>query len=142
MSDLEGESADHSRARTARRVRRGAIEIAFSLAFLALVMVAGRAAKDGADGGPASIAAVVAAALVLAAWFFIYVRWHRSHDEFERTLELQSVALAAGVTIVGATAFGLFEVFLGGPSLPIVFIAPVFSLVFGAVRILMTRAYR
>lgn len=141
MNDLEGESADYARARLARRVRRGAIEIVLSLTFLALVLVAGRAAKDGA-AGPGSIAAVIAAALVLAAWFFVYVRWHLSHDEFERTLELQSVALAAGVTIVGATVVGLFEMILGGPSLPVVFIAPSFSLVYAAVRILITRAYR
>lgn len=142
MGDLEDESADHARALLMRRVRRGAVEVALSLVFLALVIIADDAATGPGGAGSASIAAVVAAAGVLAAWFFIYVRWHLTHDEFERTLELQSVALAAGLTIVAASAFGLFEVFLGGPSLPVVFIAPAFSVVYTVVRMLMTRLYR
>lgn len=85
---------------------------------------------------------MVAAAGVLAAWFFVYVRWHLTHEEFERALELQSVALAAGVTIVAATVVGLFEMILGAPGLPIIFIAPAFSVIYAAIRILMTRAYR
>jgi hypothetical protein len=141
MSDLEGETAGHSRSRLARRVRRGVIEVGLSLAFLAFVFFAGRAV-DAGGRGPVAVAAVVAAALVLAAWFFVYVRWHLTHDEFERTLELQSVALAAGVTIVVATAAGLFEMILGTPGLPIVFVAPAFSVVYTVVRLLMTRAYR
>lgn len=141
MSDLEQESAGHSRSRLARRVRRGAVEVGLSLAFLAFVFIAARAV-DAGGRGPAAVAAVVSAALVLAVWFFVYVRWHLTHDEFERTLELQSVALAAGVTIVAATAAGLFEMTLGTPGLPIVFVAPVFSLIYTVVRLLMTRAYR
>ncbi len=141
MSDLEEETAEHSRSRRARRFRRGAVEVALSLAFLAFVVIADRTA-DAGGAGPAAVAAVVAAAGVLAAWFFVYVRWHLTHDEFERTLELQSVALAAGVTIVAATVVGLFEMILGAPGLPIVFIAPAFSVVYSVVRILMIRSYR
>jgi hypothetical protein len=141
MGDLEQESAGHSRSRRARRIRRGAVEVGLSLAFLAFVFVAARAA-DAGGRGPAAVAAVIAATLVLAAWFFVYVRWHLTHDEFERTLELQAVAMAAGVTIVAATAAGLFEMILGTPGLPIVFVAPAFSVIYTVVRLLMTRAYR
>lgn len=141
MSDLEEESAGHSRSRRARRLRRGAVEVALSLAFLAFVIIADRAVEAG-GASPAAVAAVVAAAGVLAAWFFVYVRWHLTHDEFERTLELQSVALAAGVTIVAATVVGLFEMILGAPGLPVVFIAPAFSIIYAAIRILINRAYR
>lgn len=140
MNDLEEESAGHARARLARRVRRVAIELAFSLAFLALALAADGAAEAG--GGPSSVAAVVAAAGVLAVWTYIYVRWHLSHDEFERTLELQSVALGAGLTILAATVLGLFELILGGPRVPIVFIAPAFSVIYVTVRMLISRTYR
>lgn len=140
MNELEQETAGHLRARRVRQLRRGATEIALSLLFLALVIAADKGVEAG--GGPAPLAATLAAAGVLAAWFFIYVRWHLTHDEFERTLELQSVALAAGVTIVGATALGLFEMILGAPGLPVVFIAPAFSAVYAIVRILIGRAYR
>jgi hypothetical protein len=142
MSDLEEESASHSRARLWRRVRRGAVELALSIAFIALVLVAGRIVDAEGKESAAALAAIIAAAGVLAAWFLIYVRWHLTHDEFERRLELQSVALGAGVTIVLATALGLAEMVLGGPSLPIVFVAPAFSLVYSAVRLVMGRAYR
>lgn len=140
MDGLEEESAGHARARMTRRVRRVAIELGFSLAFLALVLVADKAVEAG--GRSASAAAVIAAAGVLAAWIYVYVRWHLTHDEFERTLELQSVALGAGLTIIAATALGLFEFILGGPRVPIFFIAPAFSVFYAAVRILITSAYR
>lgn len=140
MGDLEQETAGHARARLARRVRRAATEIAFSLAFLAFVITAGNAAE--AEGRAAALAAVIAAAGVLAAWTYLYVRWHLSHDEFERTLELQSVALGAGLTILAATIVGMVELVMGGPKVPIVFIAPVFSVFYAAVRILISRGYR
>lgn len=140
MGDLEEETTAHARARMSRRIRRFAIELAFSLAFVALTMLAGDVAEAGRDVAP--VAAVIAAAGVLAAWTYFYVRWHLSHDEFERTLEVQSVALGAGLTILAATILGLFELVLGGPSVPIVFIAPAFSAFYVAVRILISRAYR
>lgn len=140
MSDLEEETASHARARLARRVRRFAIELAFSLAFLALVVAADNAAEAGGKAAP--VAAVIAAAGVLAGWTYVYVRWHQSHDEFERTLELKSVALGAGLTILAATILGLFELILGGPRVPIVFIAPAFSAFYAAVRMLISRTYR
>lgn len=140
MSDLEEESPAHMRARTARRARRVAIELGFSLAFLAFVAIADGAVEAGRRS--ASVAAVIAAAGVLAAWTYIYVRWHLSHDEFARTLELKSVALGAGLTILAATALGLFELILGAPRVPIVFIAPAFSAAYAVVRILISRTYR
>jgi hypothetical protein len=140
MGDLEEETAGHARARLARRVRRFAIELAFSLAFVALILFADNAAEAG--GGAAPLAAVIAAAGVLAAWTYVYVRWHLSHDEFERTLELQSVALGAGLTILAGTVLGLFELVLGGPRVPIAFIAPAFSAFYAIVRILISRSYR
>jgi hypothetical protein len=140
VTELEGESAAHARARLARRVRRFAIEFAFSLAFVALVLFADGSVEAG--GGAAPLVAVIAAAGVLAAWTYVYVRWHLSHDEFERTLELQSVALGAGLAILGATILGLFELVLGGPRVPIVFIAPGFSIVYAIVRLLLAARYR
>ncbi len=141
MNDLEGETAAHAHARGVRRVQRGLIELLLSLAFLALVLFADRAA-EAAGVALASVAATVAAAGVIAAWFVIYLGWHRAQDEFERTLELQSVALAAGVTIVGATTWGLFEIIFGVPGVPIVFLAPAFSTVYAVVRMLISRRYR
>jgi hypothetical protein len=76
------------------------------------------------------------------AWTYVYVRWRLSHDEFERTLELQSVALGAGLMILGGTILGLFKLLLEGPRVPIAFIAPAFSALYAIVRMLISRSYR
>ncbi len=137
MTGLEGETSAHARARLLRRARRWALELALALAFLACVFFA-----ESAGQGAAAIAAIAAAVAVLAAWFVFYIRWHLSFDEFERTLELQAIALAAGIVIVAASGWGLAEMILDAPAAPIVFVAPAFSTVYGIIRILMGRAYR
>lgn len=137
MTELEGETPAHMRARLMRRARHWALELALGLAFLACVFIAERLGRGGA-----AIAAIAAAVGVLTAWFVFYIRWHLSFDEFERTLELKAIALAAGVVIVAASGWGLAELILAAPAAPIVFVAPAFSVVYGIVRLLMGRAYR
>ncbi len=137
MTELEGETPAHMRARLLRRARHWALELALGISFLACVFIAERLGRGGA-----AVAAIAAAVAVLAAWFVIYIRWHLSFDEFERTLELKAIALAAGVVIVAASGWGLAELILGAPAAPIVFVAPAFSVVYGIIRILMGRAYR
>jgi len=142
MDNLEGESAAHARARTVRRLRRFAIEVFFALGFVAPVIIAGRAAPDGGGALALSVAALIVAVSVLAAWCYFCVRWHLSHDEFERALEAQAIALAGAITILGATCIGLAELLFGGPIVRIVFIAPAFSVVYLIARLAISRAYR
>ena len=142
MDELEGESAAHARARAVRRVRRVAIEFLFAFGFIAPVFVAGRAAPEGGGVTALSVAALVFAVAVLAAWCYFYVRWHLSHDEFERALEAKAVALAGGITILGATSIGFAELLFGGPIVQIVFIAPAFSVVYAIARFAISRSYR
>lgn len=137
VTELEGETPGHARARSLRRARHCALELALGLLFLACVFLAKRA-----GAGAAAFAAVAAAVAVLTAWFVFYVRWHLSFDEFERALELRAIALAAGVVIVAASGWGLAEMILNAPAAPIVFVAPAFSVVYASVRMLMGRAYR
>lgn len=142
MGDLEDETQDHARARLLMRARRMAIELAISAVFLASFFAAERAAQGGEVATPAAIAFLAMSIGALVLWLVVYIRWHLRHDEFERLLELRAVAIAAGVMIVAMTGWGLAELIFRVPALPVVFAAPVFTLAYGVVRLLISRAYR
>lgn len=118
------------------------MELAISAVFLAAFYAARETAGEGGRATPAAIALAAASIGALVVWLVIYARWHLTHDEFERLIELRAVALAAGTMIVALTGYGLVEFLFDAPSLPVVFAAPVFSIAYGIVRLLMARAYR
>jgi len=142
MSDLQEETPDHARARRLTRARRMAIELAISAGFLATFFAAREMAGEGGRATPAAIALAAACVGALVVWLVIYVRWHLTHDEFERLVELRAVALAAGAMIVAMTGYGIVELIFDAPPIPVVFAAPVFSLAYGIVRLIIGRAYR
>lgn len=141
MNDtLEGESTAGAAARRARLTRRLAVESAFGIAFIAAVFAANRFS----DGGSALLAsgAVAAAIFILGFWYFQYVGFYRSLDEFERVLELKAMAIAGGVVIWIAAASWLVEAFLGAGELQMIFLAPIYSVVYVIARAVVSSGYR
>lgn len=141
-SGLEDESSAAASARRARRLRRWLTELALGLAFLAAIFGADHFAERAQPAQNLAAACVVAAIGVLALWFAVYFAYYRWLDEFERNLEVRAIALAGGVAVWLAAAWGLIEVFLGGPDFPIAFLAPVFSAIYAIIRTLFSLRYR
>ncbi len=139
---FEDESNEAAAARRARRMRRWLVELALGAAFVAAIFGADRfGAADPPSIGLARFCVALAVG-VLAAWFFAYYATYRSLDEFERANELQAVALAGGVAVLFAAAWGLAEAFLGWADFPLAFIAPVFSASYAIIRTLISLRYR
>jgi hypothetical protein len=140
--DFEDESSDAARKRRTKRVRRWLVEIAVALSFGVLLLGADHFSEAGAGSAPLAAVCVAGAIATLMAWFFIYVADYRGLDEFERAKELAALALAGGVTVFAAAAWGLAEAFLGAPDFPLAFIAPAFSAFYAIFRTLIALRYR
>ena len=140
-SDLEDESQGAAKARRAQRLRQWLGETAIASVFMGAVLAAGRFVGPEPLNA-ASLFFVAAAAGILALWFAFYFHWLRRLDEFERVLEVSSIALAGGLTILFAAEWGLFVFILGAPDFPMVMLAPLFAGVYGIVRLLIALRYR
>lgn len=141
MNDkFEGESAAGAALRWVRLTRRIAVESVFGIAYVAAVLAANRFS----DSGSALLAsgAVAAAIFILGFWYFQYVGFYRSLDEFERVLELKAMAIAGGVVIWIAAASWLVEEFLGASQLRMVLLAPVYAVVYLIARVAISLGYR
>lgn len=123
-------------------MRRWLIEIALGLAFVAALFGADRF-SEGAAASPRLVAAFVAGAIVvLAVWSLAYAAFYRGLDEFERAKELEAIALAGGLAVIFAAAWGTLEAFLGAPDFPLALLAPLFSALYAIIRILISLRYR
>jgi hypothetical protein len=70
------------------------------------------------------------ALLLVWAWEFFHVI--RAQDEMMQTIHLRTVAIAAGLVLLGASLWGIPERLLDAPELPASMLLPIFALVYGA----------
>lgn len=141
-TDLEDESNEAAALRRRRQGRRWALEFVLGLLFVAAILGADKFSETEPSALALAAACVAGAIVVLALWFSLYVSVYRGLDEFERTKELQAVALAGGVAVFLAAAWGLLEAFLRAPDFPMAFLAPVFSAAYAIIRTLISFRYR
>jgi hypothetical protein len=69
------------------------------------------------------------ALLLLWAWEFFRVI--RAQDEMMQALHLRTIAIAAGLVLLGSSLWGIPERMLGAPQLPAFLLLPLFALVYG-----------
>lgn len=79
--------------------------------------------------------------LALTLWWWASARWLLSLEEFERSLAVNSLAIAFGITLWLVTSYGLVALFTGLPELPAVFIAPLSALVWQAIWLILSVRY-
>jgi hypothetical protein len=115
-------------------VARRRFSIVHTLVMLAFAASILAVARFGPTAPPALRWALVALPpmlLALSAWEF--VRMVRNDDEMMQLLYLRAVYISAGLVLVAATIWGMFEVLLGMPGFPGFLLLPAFAVIYGIV---------
>lgn len=124
----------------ARRYRRD-IAVAGAL-YVALVMGAALAIRHLAP--PQWLVIVLALAPVAPMLMMLraYLVFVRAVDEFQRRLQSEAVAIAAAITLFASFAYGFLEEWADFPHVPMIWVFPVFSFVFGLAHLVIWRRYK
>jgi len=85
-----------------------------------------------------SLLPVAPALLMLRA----YIVFTRSMDEFQRRLQTEALIVAAAFVVFGSFAYGFLEEWADFPHLPLIWVFPVFSGVFGVAHAIIGRRYK
>lgn len=116
--------------------------MAIALAFIGAVFAAAYF-SEGEQGALGMTAICVAGAIsILAAWFIFYLKRYADMDEFERLVELRSVALAGGCVVLFTASWGVAEIMLNAPDFPLALVAPLFSVLYVLFRMRMSAGFR
>jgi hypothetical protein len=71
-----------------------------------------------------------------------YLTHLNAMDEFQRRLQTDALLIAAGVTVFGTFAYGFLEEWADLPHLPLIWVFPIFSFVFGAAHAIIRHRYK
>lgn len=85
-----------------------------------------------------SLAPVAPALMMLRA----YIEFTRSMDEFQRRVQSEALIVASAIVVFGSFAYGFLEEWAGFPHVPLLWVFPAFSFVFGVAHIIVRRRYR
>ena len=66
----------------------------------------------------------------------------RALDEFQRRLQTEALIVAIAVVLSGSFAYGFLEEWANFPHVPLIWVFPAFSFVFGVAHIVIRRRYR
>jgi hypothetical protein len=81
----------------------------------------------------------VAPALLMLRAYLVYTR---AMDEFQRRLQSEALIVATGIVLFGSFAYGFLEEWASFPHVPLIWVFPVFSFVFGIAHIVIRRRYK
>lgn len=70
---------------------------------------------------------------LLMLWAWEFFRAIRAQDEMMQAMHLRTVAIAAGLVLLGASLWGILERLLTVPELPMSMLLPLFAMVYGSV---------
>jgi hypothetical protein len=129
---------------TARRARRRYVrDMALAMGlYIALVFAAALIIRY-AD---APQWARIVLALLPTAPALMMLRAYLAHlnalDEFQRRLQTDALLIAAGVTVFGTFAYGFLEEWADLPHVSLLWVFPIFSVVFGAAHAVIRHRYK
>jgi hypothetical protein len=84
----------------------------------------------------------VSPAVPLAATVWVFVLQLLQLDEFQQRLQMIALAIAAGVTILFATAWGFLELHIDAPDFPLFLIMPTYVLAWGIATKALSWSYQ
>jgi len=71
-----------------------------------------------------------------------YLVYTRAMDEFQRRLQAESLIVATAIVLFGSFAYGFLEEWANFPHVPLIWVFPAFSFVFGVAHIAIRRRYK
>lgn len=71
-----------------------------------------------------------------------YLVYWRSLDEFQRRVQSEALIVAAALVVFGSFAYGFLEEWADFPHVPMIWIFPVYSFVFGIAHRIIGRRYK
>lgn len=98
----------------------------------------------GAMTGRGALAVLIAASPVypLVAVFYLYVRQLGELDELQQRIQLLSLAIATGITLIGMTGYGFIALHMATPEYPAILILPAFVVVWCFSAMIVKRRYQ
>lgn len=95
------------------------------------------------DGlGPLAVVIAASPAYPIVAVFYLYVRQLNTLDELQRRIQLTSLAIASGITMIASTAYGFVSLHMKTPEYPAIMILPAFVVVWCVTMIVVRRSYQ
>ena len=70
---------------------------------------------------------------LLLVWAWEFFRVIRAQDEMMQAIHIRTIAIAAGLVLLGASLWGIPERLLGAPQLPAFLLLPIFAVTHGIV---------
>lgn len=71
-----------------------------------------------------------------------YLTYTRAMDEFQRRLQSEALIVATGIVLFSSFAYGFLEEWASFPHVPLIWIFPAFSFVFGLTHFVIRRRYK
>jgi hypothetical protein len=71
-----------------------------------------------------------------------YLVFTRAMDEFQRRLQSEALIVASAITVFGSFAYGFLEEWADFPHVPLIWVFPAFSFVFGVAHIFISKRYK
>jgi hypothetical protein len=71
-----------------------------------------------------------------------YLVYARAMDEFQRRLQNEALIVATAITLFASFAYGFLEEWADFPHIPLIWVFPAFSLVFGAAHRVIAWRYK
>ena len=110
--------------------------------YSALCFVVPEVMKNFEGRGPLAILIAASPAYPIVGVLYLYIKQLNVLDELEQRIQLLSLAIATGLTLIGVTAYGFIVVHLNTPEFPMILILPVFILVWFMTALWIKRGYR
>ena len=85
-----------------------------------------------------ALAPVAPALLMLRA----YLALSRAMDEFQRRLQSEAMAVAIAITVFSTFAYGFLEEWADFPHVPLIWVFPVFCVLYGVAHAVIRRRYK
>lgn len=138
---MEDESPESVTFRRRRRWREAAADFALGGVFLASVFIADKIIS----GEPNMLARILSASApvaFLSLWWAFHARRTLRLDEFARAIEIRSFAIAGAALVWIGTVWGLMILYFSAPPPPLILVAPLAALIYGAARTIILSGYR
>lgn len=139
-SDMEPESELSISKRRRQKLRIMLIETVFALLFGGSIFAA-RYLSDLGSSPILWVGAIVLPAMALTIWFVYAANRILRLDEFERSLAVNSFAIAAAIVIWLGTIWSLSASYIGVASFPMILIAPVATAIWQCVWWILSARY-